>query len=251
MDLYQHQIFLAQKMLYADNVFLVCEFNRAYIKNRYPAEYPALQDRIHIHHLGLDLANTEFRPAGRPPATVVGVGRFEPLKGFHCLLEAAGRLTALGRPITVELVGGGESEAQLRGVAERLGVNVRFRGWLQQDEVLEVMRQATILVHPPVTLDAMPTVLKEAIAVGTPVIASDLAGIPEILDRGRCGILVPPGNVDRLTEAIDQLLSNPEARNRLAHEGRRHAERMFDLWTNGRALAHRLQSTSRHDRANR
>lgn len=247
MDLYQHQVYLAQKMLYADNIFLVCEFNRSYIRTKYPLAYPRLEPKIHIHHLGLDLEATEYRRDGRPENMVLAVGRFEALKGFHRLLEAVARLAAGGRPIDLQLIGGGEGERELRALAARLGIErtVRFRGWLPGEDVLEAMRQATILVHPPVTLDAMPTVLKEAIAVGTPVIASNLAGIPEILDFGRCGVLVPPGDVGCLAAAIDQLLGDPEERCRLAAAGREFAKRKFDLRMNGRALAARLLATRR------
>jgi len=103
-------------------------------------------------------------------------------------------------------------------------------------------------VHPPISPDAMPTVIKEAMAVGTPVIASDLAGIPEMLDDGRCGVLVPPGDGAALAEAIAALLGDAERRRRLADAGRRHMERHFDQRTNGAELARRLTATVRQER---
>jgi glycosyltransferase involved in cell wall biosynthesis len=107
------------------------------------------------------------------------------------------------------------------------------------------MQTTTVLVHPSIRPDAMPTVLKEAIAVGTPVIASNLAGIPEILDGGLCGTLVPAGDVGALADAIQRLLADPELRARYAAHGRAHAERCFDLWSNGRLLADRLRTSQR------
>jgi glycosyltransferase involved in cell wall biosynthesis len=237
MDLYRKPVFLAEKMAYADNIFIVCEFNRGYIRNR--------------HHLGLDLPAIPFQPTPRPPATVIAVGRFEPLKGLDLLVRAAALLRDRGTAVRVVLVGGGDEEPALRGLAARLGLGdvVEFRGWLGSDRVFAAMREATVLAHPSIALDAMPTVLKEAIAVGTPVVASDLAGIPEILDRGRCGILVPPGDVAALAEGIGRLLADASLRQRLASAGREHAERLFDLWRNGRALADRLRATRRHGSA--
>jgi glycosyltransferase involved in cell wall biosynthesis len=122
---------------------------------------------------------------------------------------------------------------------------VEFRGWLGADAVLDAMREATVLVHAPTAPDAMPTVLKEAMAVGTPVIGSHLAGIPEILDDGRAGILVPPGDAVALATAIERLLADPERRRELAEAGRRRVEQLFDARRNGRLLAARLRDTRR------
>jgi glycosyltransferase involved in cell wall biosynthesis len=137
------------------------------------------------------------------------------------------------------------SRSRSRQLATRLGIadSVVFKGWLSSDTVLDTMRAATILVHPPITLDAMPTVIKEALAVGTPVVASDLAGIPEMLDHGACGVLVRPASVVALADAIGALLADPERQRALSQAGRRFAEEKFDLWNNGRALAERLHST--------
>lgn len=247
MDLYRKPAFLVPKMLHADNVFLVCEFNRRYIAEHYPAHYPALADRLRIHHLGLDLQAVPYTPDGRPPCTIVAVGRQEPLKGYHVLIDALARLRERGVPAELELVGDGPQGAALRAQAARLSLGgvVRFRGWLPPDETLAAIRAATVLAHPPVSLDAMPTVLKEALAIGTPVVASRLAGIPEILDDGRCGLLVPPGDAGALAAALAALLSDGALRRRHADAGRAHAVKLFDAPRNGAALATLLRETRR------
>jgi len=247
MDLYRKPAYLAPKLLYADNLFLVCEYNRRYIADRYPKLFPRLAPKIHIHHLGLDLDAVRRDATPRPPARLVGVGRLEPLKGFDHLLRAADLLRRRGIDVTVDLVGGGEDEPRLRRLTGELGLEqaVTFRGWLPPDAVLDAMRGASILVHPSVAPDAMPTVLKEAIAVGTPVVASRLAGIPEILDEGRCGVLVPPGDAGAIAAAVERLLTDAPVRARYVAAGRAHAERTFDLWVNGRRLAERLRATPR------
>jgi glycosyltransferase involved in cell wall biosynthesis len=105
------------------------------------------------------------------------------------------------------------------------------------------MSEATVLVHPTVGLgDAVPTVIKEAMAARTPVIASRAVGIPELLDDGRCGLLVPPEDVSALAEAIDRLIGDPEQRSRFTQAGREFAECKFDMWRNGRRLADLLRS---------
>ena len=81
-------------------------------------------------------------------------------------------------------------------------------GWLRPADVKAEMEGATVFVHPSNGLgDAVPTVIKEAMALGVPVVASNTAGIPELLDGGKCGILVPPRNVIALADAVQKLVN--------------------------------------------
>lgn len=246
-DLYEYPVGLVRNLLYADNIFLVCEFNRGYIRDRYRTIFPRVASKIHIHPSGLDLQDLHFRPSPRPPANLLAVGRFERLKGFHCLIEAVAELARRGCKANLVLIGGGIEEARLRKLAQALGIapQVTFRGWIGSGAVFQAMRESTILVHPAVDLDTMPNVVKEALAVGTPVIASDMAGIPEMLNGGRCGVLVAPGDVTALAAAIEGLLGDPARRQDYAIAGREHVERHYDLWSNGRRLADVLRSTPR------
>src|SRR5205823_8813185 len=142
----------------------------------------------------------------------LAVGRLVPDKGFANLLRAAAELVRRGVPLDVELVGDGPQRTALERLTRRLGLTdrVRFRGWLPFAEVRRAMSAATLLVHPCDGLgDGLPNVLLEAMALGTPVIASRVAGIPEALDDGRCGPLVPPGDVGALADAIARLLADP------------------------------------------
>src|SRR5262249_37075968 len=148
--------------------------------------------------------------------------------------------------------GDGAEADSLKALAKRLRISekVRFRGWLRPEEVRNVMRQATILVHPSPELgDGVPNVIKEAMALGTPVVASDVAGIPELLDNGRNGILVPPKDVKAMASSIEMLMSNENLRRKYASAAREYAEKEFDLWRRGKQLAQILTSSSRtHER---
>ena len=81
-------------------------------------------------------------------------------------------------------------------------------------------------------------------ALGTPVIASDVAGIPEALDDGRCGILVPPKDVGALADAMATLLGDASLRRTLADRARRRTEQQFDMWRNGARLAELLSAAA-------
>lgn len=249
-DLYRNQVYMEEKLLYADRIFTVCEFNREFIRKKFPLIYPRIEHKIRIHHPGLDFSGLPFALAGRRKATVLCVGRFDRIKGFDYVLRAGEALTRRGIELEIELVGDGDEAGALRDLAARSGMEgrIRFSGWLPFSGVQAAMRNATMLVHPSSDIgDAVPTVIKEAAALGLPVIASKIAGIPELLDGGRCGILVPARDVEALAHAMETYLSNRELRTAYAVAARTFAEEHFDLWRNGRELAAELSSTVRGD----
>jgi glycosyltransferase involved in cell wall biosynthesis len=247
-DLYRDQVYLGQKLLYADNIIVVCQYNRRFVQERYPDIFHIVEDKIYIHHLGVDFAEFPYQPDNRLPRKIVAVGRLGREKGFDYLLHAAHALKHQGIDIEVELVGDGEEADTLRALAQKLRIveRVKFLGWLTSAGVRNAMSQASVLVHPsPYIGDAVPTVIKEAMGLGTPVIASSVAGIPELLDSGRLGVLIPPKDVKALAEAITCLLSDDTRRREYVEAARRYAEEEFDLWRNGRRLADILCSTKR------
>lgn len=246
-DLYRRPIQLRRKLLSVTNVITVCEFNRRYVEELYPDLRERLSGKFYIHHPGLDFSRIPFAPGDRPGGRLLAVGSLEKRKGFEVLLKALGILRRQRLEITLDLIGDGSQAGRLRRLALREGIadRVHFRGWLTPDEVQKAMGEATILVHPSSGLgDAVPTVIKEALAAGTPVVASSVAGIPELLSDGRCGVLVAPRDPSRLAEAVLGLLQSEARRAELARAGRTHAESTFDLWRNGRRLADRLVATT-------
>ncbi len=249
-DLYRSPVFMRSKLAYADTVVTVCDFNRRYLLDRYAETVPGLDRKILVHHLGLDLEALSFAAEGRSRTRVVGIGSFERVKGFADLLQAVAVVRRGGAPVELELVGAGPEEKRLRALAEELGIadRTRFSGWLAFPEVVARIRTAALLVHPSTGLgDAVPTVIKEAMALGTPVVATRVAGIPELLDdrEGACGVLVEPKDADALAGAIARLLGDDAERNALAARARRRAEQMFDLRRNAAALDARLRETRR------
>lgn len=249
-DLYgkRKRVFLRQKIQYADNVITCCEFNRHYMEELYPDMAGEIARKTHVCYHGLDLAAFPFVPDSRPPRRIIAVGRLARFKGFDYLLRAARACRQRGVDVEVELVGDGPESGALKALASELGIadHVTFRGYIPFSEVRAAMSRSTILVHPSDGLgDGLPNVLREAMAVGTPVIASRVAGIPEALDDGRCGTLVMPKDVNALAQAIETLLADEAMRRRFATLGRRRTEELFDLTRNGVRLAERLRSTTR------
>ncbi len=242
-DLYFRPAYLRQKLEYADNIITCCDFNRSFMLERYRDVAQRLAPKIHVCYHGLDLPVFPFRPDGRPPATVIAVGRLARDKGFAYLLRAVAVLASRGVAVALEIVGDGEERGALERLTRRLGLGdrVAFRGWVRFDEARARMARATMLVHPSDRLgDGLPNVLREAMALGTPVIASRVAGIPEALDGG-CGVLVPPRDVGALADAIATLLGDAGLRRAVAERARRRTEQQFDMVHTGARLAELLR----------
>jgi len=222
---------LRRRLADARCVVTVSDYNLAHLHRTFG---PAA-DRVHRVYNGLDLARFGYRaPAGRE-RVVVGVGRLVEKKGFRHLLDAVAHLAARGRPVRLDLVGTGEQEAALREQVAALGLHehVRLLGPLPQHQVREVVQHAGALAAPCVVgtdgnRDGLPTILLEAMALGTPCVATPVTGIPEVLQHEQTGLLVPEGDHLALAEQLDRLLSDEQLQLRLAGHARGLIEAEFD-----------------------
>lgn len=174
-------------------------------------------------------------PTDRPPH-VVAVGRLVEKKGFGDLIRAMGLLRDAGRSITCSIVGAGALEDELRVQIERAGLSslVTLAGPRPQHEVVRAVTRAAVMVAPCVVgadgnRDGMPTVLLESMALGTPVVATPVTGVPELISDDRDGLLVPERDPEALAVAISRLVDDPSLRQRLAAEARRSIEVNFDI----------------------
>jgi len=239
---------LAERLRDAALTVTVSDFNERYLRNLYG---DATRTLVRIHN-GIDLdAFSPSRPLVRP-RVVVGVGRLVEKKGFAHLLDAVAVLRDRGQSVRLDLVGGGAEEPALRARAARLGLTglVTFHGPLTQAETREVIRGGAVLAAPCVVgadgnRDGLPTVILESLALGTPVVATPVTGIPEAIIHGQTGLLVPEADPVSLASALESLLDDPERRCELADAGRRHVEAHFDANTNGRVLHDALERLAR------
>ena len=199
--------------------------------------------RVRRLYNGIDLAAFTPGDGSRDEAHVLAVGRLVPKKGFHVLVEALAVLAARGSNARATIVGDGEERTRLEQLIRERGLSARVRlaGALDRDAVLELLRSATVCCLPSLVgddgnRDALPTVLLEALACGLPAVSTTVTGIPEILDGGRAGLIVPENDPPATAEALAALLGSGELRARLAREGRRRAEQHFDLARNSTVL---------------
>lgn len=163
-----------------------------------------------------------------PTHTVLFVGSLIYLKGIHNLVKAMAPV-CVTRPLArLIIVGKGEYRGELEGLVERLGLSgkVTFTGELPPSLLREQMWKCRTLVLPSLT-EGLPRVLLEAMACGKPVIGTAVGGIPELIEDGVNGLLVPPDDVEALTGAIEKLLADEETARRMGERGRGFVARTF------------------------
>lgn len=162
---------------------------------------------------------------------VVFAGVLTPVKGATYLIEAFASVAASFPQATLHLAGP-ESDASYRAALGRLAKSlgqekrVRFHGALTQRQLAELFASAWVSVLPSLS-EGLPRVVIESMAAGTPVIASRVGGIPELIDDGRTGWLVPAGGAPALAEKIVWMLSHHDARRRMGHLARSRAAALF------------------------
>ena len=156
---------------------------------------------------------------------LVCIGRLSEQKGHLLLIEAAGRLAAEGLAFKLILVGDGPLRTQIEAMIAQLGLqnHVEITGWASNPEVQQQLLASRVMVLPSFA-EGLPVVIMEALALSRPVISTYVAGIPELVESGTCGWLVPPGSVEALTEAMRSALQAPPEK--LEQMGRVGAERV-------------------------
>lgn len=219
----------------ASGVVTVSDYNARYLVDAIGVD----ASRLHRIYNGLDLDRFDVALRSDRRPTILAVGRFVPKKGFDVLLDACALLVRDGARFTCRLVGGGSEEGSLRARATALGLGqvVQFDGPLPQREVMAALREATVFAAPCVVAedgdrDGLPTVLVEAMALGTPCVATDVVGIPELVRHRETGLLVPPQDAPALAVALRALLEGPALRLQLATDARALIEAAFDVRRN-------------------
>jgi len=266
-DLHVDRHMLCEKVAAADFVASVSDFNRRVIlEHCRPRLGDAAGDKVVVVRCGVDAAVFRPRPADGGWAgdtaganghaspsggslRVLCIGTLYEVKGQGYLIEACRQLVARGADVRCDLVGEGPHEDLLRAQAVSAGLEgrVRFLGRRTREEVAALLNQADVLAVPSVPTadgrrEGLPVVLMEAMASGVAVVASDLSGIPELVEDGRTGLLAPPGDAARLADALARLAADGPLRRRLGTAGRERVLGEYDIHANAAKLAARFHA---------
>ena len=162
------------------------------------------------------------------------VGRISELKGLHILIKA---LEFLKKSVRLVIIGPPDWDAkyyqELLGLIEKENMKgrhkIKYLGAMEQSEIVGWYQKASILILPSFA-EGFPVTILEALSCQTPVVATPVGGVPEIIKKNNeTGILVPPGNSIHLAEAIDYLLENENVRLKIASEGRKLVKEQYSL----------------------
>ena len=226
----------------------ISRFNHRYILQQWPEVEKA---RLEVVYNGVD--TDLFTPADpiRPPSAtrdatgywrVLSVGRLCDMKGHEYLIQAVASLRNKGIEVRLDIFGDGELKGELQQLIDSLGTeHIRLRGTLLQGDLVKEYQQAGIFALASVPSpwgyrDGLPTVLIEALAMELPTVSTHLSGIPEIIQHQVTGLCVPPGDVQRLADAIEWIISHPEEAKAMGRRGRQLVLERFDRRKNAKQL---------------
>ncbi|MES2391924.1 MAG: glycosyltransferase [Acidobacteriota bacterium] len=230
---------LKEKVEQASFVFCISDFCRSQLCQ---LTEPRTWGKFAVVRLGVDpaalLPSLAHAASEHSTLRLVCTGRLVAAKGHRILLQALVKLARRGVQVKTTLIGDGPERESLRQFVEREGLedSVVFTSALSHAETLQHVRSADIFVLASFA-EGIPVALMEAMALGLPCVSTTVAGIPELIQTGRDGLLVAPSNVEELAEAIESLANDPALRNFLGRSARRRIIRDYNLPLNQERLA--------------
>ena len=238
--IYIHRLLLEAKLEHAHFAVTISKYGRQVLRELFPKN--GLEGKIRVVHCGLD--PDVFIPARKHPRSddedelvIVGVGRLDPCKGFHILIEACHHLAKRGIPFRCHILGEGEERSRLEGLIDRyqLEDHVLLHGQVHQEELRQMLNRVDVSALPCIRakngeVDNIPVVLMETMAMQIPTVSTRVSGIPELIDHERNGLLVLSGDAVALADALQRLEESPEWRQQLGKAGRETVVNEFNIY---------------------
>ena len=195
--------------------------------------------RLVVHGSGLDCTKFSFKPRYYPvdgKIKIATTGRLVEKKGIEYAIRAIAKIAASHPNIEYNIIGDGVLKQQFEQLISELNVGhiVKLLGWKQQKEIVEILDNSHIFIAPSVTAadgnqDAPVNTLKEAMAMGLPVISTIHGGIPELVQEDISGFLVPERDEDAIAKKLTYLIEHPERWEKMGASGRARVEEKYDM----------------------
>jgi colanic acid/amylovoran biosynthesis glycosyltransferase len=195
--------------------------------------------KIIVHRSGVQL--TKFDSSIRKPRSdgrlrLLTIARLVEKKGVEYAIRAVTNVLKNHPNIEYKIAGDGRLRSSLQKLIEELEVfeNIRLLGWQHQEQIIELLREADILLAPSVTSqggdrEGVPGAIVEALAWGLPVLSTRHSGIPEVIQDGESGFLVAERDTEALTEKLEYLIEHPEFWPEMGRKGRKYVEEHYDI----------------------
>ncbi len=236
-DIFVERSLLRWKLREARFIRSISSFNRRFLEKLFPNE---TRGKIKVIHVGIEPEVYEELGArvacAADPPKILCIAAHRPYKGLTVLIEACRILLHRGIRFHCDIVGSGPMTAELEAQISRAGVEdvLHLAGAHPQEVVARMISEASLLVLPSIIaedgqMEGIPVALMEALASGCPVVSTSISGIPELVDDGVNGLLVPPGDPEAFAEAMRTLLENPELRVAMGQRGQQKIRKEFTL----------------------
>lgn len=194
--------------------------------------------KISVHPMGVDTDILKYRQRQKTSGEkikIITIGRLTEKKGYKYVIKAIAELKKSRTDFVYWIVGAGHLRQSLEKLGSELGVTecLKFFGSVDSKTVSQLLYDSDIFVLASVTAEsgdqeAMPVVIKEAEAVGLPVIVSDHSGLPEAVIDGQTGFIVPEKNAELIAERLNYLIDHPQDRIKMGQKGRELVERKYE-----------------------
>ncbi|YAF98799.1 MAG: glycosyltransferase [Nodularia sp. CChRGM 3473] len=199
------------------------------------------ENKIVVHGSGIDCSQFPFKArqlSSDGKIRIATTGRLVEKKGIEYGIRAIAKLAKIYANIEYNIIGDGALKAQFQQLIEELDVadKVRLLGWQNQPEIIAILDHTHIFIAPSVTAvngnqDAPVNTLKEAMAMGLPVIGTRHGGIPELIQDGISGFLVAERDADAIAEKLSYFIEHPEIWEQMGKSGRAYVEKHYDMNT--------------------
>jgi glycosyltransferase involved in cell wall biosynthesis len=232
-DIWADRLLLREKLAEARFVACCSDCGRSELARQGD---PDAAEKVHLIYHGIDVRRfspPENRP--EPNNLILSVGRFESVKGYPILVRACKILKDAGIPFRCCIVGDGDEKDLVASLVKEYRLEDCFElpGAVRQEKILSYYHRAAVFTLPCIPAadgrhDGVPNVLVEAMATGLPVVSTRIGGVPELIEHGRDGFTITPGNIEELANQLKELLQNASLRERIGSTARTKIERHFD-----------------------
>lgn len=240
-DIYVNPVLLKEKLANAKFVSTCTAYNRTYLsqfgKDLFNHKLLCIYHGLELERYG----NVQRTQSKR--SVILSVGQLQERKGLSYLVEACGILRDRRTQFECRIIGEGPLRANLQEQIQRLGLEkfVHLVGALPHEEVIAQYQEAMIFALPAILgkdgdRDGIPNVILEALSIGLPVVSTAHSGIPEVIEEGVDGLLVPPEDAKALSAALERLICDPEIRKAFGKAGRQIVADRFNPEKNARRL---------------